>query len=172
MKDAVTDVTEVEPAGGVTLSEWFRRDFTETGGPGPDTLPGTPLANQPQVPPLDLLKAIALFREARLQAAEREWEKYLDAEISYLTQEYLQAKYNLSVDSENVLINGSIIPNRILIEKIQNLNVNEALIRDNKILAVKLDKKAVASFNYTDINKYSIKEFKVWLVYRRSAASA
>jgi len=109
--------------------------------------------------PLTFTKPVCEIRSGILTIKEK-WEKYLDGGMSYLTQEYLQAKYSLNTDDENILINGSIVPNRILIEKIQSLNINEALIKDNKIIAVRLDKIAVASFNYTNIDKYSTKEFK------------
>ncbi len=108
--------------------------------------------------PLTFTKPVCEIRSGILTIKEK-WEKHLDVKTSYLTQEYLKIKYPLNVEEENILINGSVIPNVNLIESIKKLNIDEALIKDDKILAVKLSKAKTASFNYTNIDKYSKQEY-------------
>jgi len=108
--------------------------------------------------PLTFTRPVCEVRSGILTIKEK-WEKFLNVKMSYFTQEYLQVKYKLNIKEENILINGSVIPNSSLLSNIQNLNSNEALVKDGKILAVKLEKQNITSFDYTDINKYNKKDY-------------
>ncbi len=103
--------------------------------------------------PLTFTKPVCEVRSGILTIKEK-WEKILNVKSSYLTQEYLQSKYKLNVEDENILINGSIIPSESLIEKIKQLDFNQVLKSENKILALKLEKKHVSSFDYLEISNY------------------
>jgi len=96
--------------------------------------------------PLTFTKPVCEVRSGILTIKEK-WEKVLDVKLSYLTQKYLQAKYLLNVDDDNILINGSVIPNAELLNKIESLKLNEALVNDHKTIAVRLDKQGVSTFN-------------------------
>jgi UDP-N-acetylglucosamine diphosphorylase/glucosamine-1-phosphate N-acetyltransferase len=109
--------------------------------------------------PLTFTKPTCEIRAGILTLKEK-WEKSLNVKLSYLTKEYLQKKYILSIDDDNILINGSIISDINLIKHIQNLKINEALIKDNKILAVRLEKKDVTIFDYKNTDKYSKKDYE------------
>ncbi len=108
--------------------------------------------------PLTFTRPVCEMRAGILTIKEK-WEKYLDAKMSYITQEYLQVKYKLIVENENILINGSIIPTKTLINSIQNLNINEALVKNDKIIAVKIEEQNLESFDYNDIAKYDKNEY-------------
>lgn len=108
--------------------------------------------------PLTFTKPTCEVRAGILTIKEK-WEKFLNAKLSYLTKEYLQKKYTLNIDVDNILINGSAIPDNSLIEQIKTLKTNEALIKNDKILALRLEKKDVASFDYKTIDKYLNKEY-------------
>ena len=56
------------------------------------------------------------------------WEKYLNAKTSTLTEGYLNRKYPLIKEKNNILINGSVCPNKELIKEINMLKANQALI--------------------------------------------
>ena len=83
--------------------------------------------------PLTFTRPVCEIRAGILTLKEK-WEKYLNSSVSYKTEEYLSEKYPLTIDSDNLLINGSVIPNKELIKEIQNLDINSALITDNKCL--------------------------------------
>lgn len=108
--------------------------------------------------PLTFTRPVCEIRAGILTIKEK-WENLLDVKLSYLTKGYLQVKYPLNIESENVLINGSLIPNSVLIKDIMNLGINEALIKNDKLLAVKIEKKEVASFDYKITDSYSKKDF-------------
>lgn len=64
---------------------------------------------------------------------KEKWERYFNTSISYLTQEYLQRKFPLEEDQDNLLINGAVLPNPVLLEAIQALLPGQALVKDNVI---------------------------------------
>jgi UDP-N-acetylglucosamine diphosphorylase/glucosamine-1-phosphate N-acetyltransferase len=76
--------------------------------------------------PFTFVRPIAQIRLGILTIAQK-WEHYLNTSISYLTEDYLQAKYPLKIEDKNILINGTVIPNHALIPFITNLKKGEAL---------------------------------------------
>lgn len=108
--------------------------------------------------PLTFTRPVCEVRSGILTIREK-WEKHLNVKVSYLTQDYLKEKYPLIIDSENILINGSIIPNNDLLGKINELKIGEALVKDDKILAVKLENETVSDFDYNRLDTYKTIEF-------------
>lgn len=108
--------------------------------------------------PLTFTRPVCEIRTGILTIKEK-WEKYLNAKMSYITQEYLQEKYKLNIEAENILINGSVIPTVDLLSIVKNLNINEVLVKNNKIIAVKIEKQDVESFDYNEIDKYNTREY-------------
>lgn len=84
------------------------------------------LSQRAKLFPLTLTRPIAALRVGILTISEK-WEKYLGCPVSYQTEPYLQKKFPIKYDEQNLLINGSLCPNSELIEKINNLSTNEAL---------------------------------------------
>ncbi len=93
--------------------------------------------------PLTFTRPVAEIRVGILTIREK-WEKRLNASFGFLTQKYLSVKYQKVVEDENVMINGSILPNSDLISAIQNLKLGEYLAKENLIIAAK--------FSDTDVN--------------------
>ncbi len=62
----------------------------------------------------------------------------LKASVSVKTQNYLQKKFPLITDKDNVYVDGSIIPNNDLVSEILSLRTDELLIKDGKVLAYRL----------------------------------
>lgn len=67
------------------------------------------------------------------------WERHLNAYASYITQEHLQEKYPIRIESENLVVNGGILPNEALCRRIAQLNFSEALLYDGELVAARLD---------------------------------
>ena len=78
-------------------------------------------------PVADILVGILTIRE--------KWENYLGTTTTTVTEEYLTEKYPMVEMEQNVMINASFLPNPVLVEMIQNLNPNEAIIFDEEIIA-------------------------------------
>jgi UDP-N-acetylglucosamine diphosphorylase/glucosamine-1-phosphate N-acetyltransferase len=108
--------------------------------------------------PLTFTRPVAEIRTGILTMKEK-WEKHFNVKMSYLTQDYLSKKYKLKLEEENVLISGAIIPEENLVKEINELVVNEALVKNKKIIAVKLNKQSVVSFNYNKIDEFQLKEY-------------
>lgn len=109
--------------------------------------------------PLTFTRPVCEVRSGILTIKEK-WEKFLNVKMSYLTQEYLQVKYKLKIEDENILINSSVIPNIELINSIQDLNINDILVKDDKVIAARIIKQDVSSFDFAELNKYNKKDFE------------
>lgn len=84
--------------------------------------------------PFTFTRPVADIRVGILTIREK-WEKYLGTTTTTLTEEYLMEKYPMVEMEQNVMINASFLPNPILIEMIQNLESNQAIILGDEIIA-------------------------------------
>lgn len=108
--------------------------------------------------PLTFTRPVCEIRTGILTIKEK-WEKHFNEKFSYITQDYLQKKFILKVDSDNILINGSILPDEKILNEIKNLDKNEALLKDEKLIAVRLDKQKISEFRYCEVDTYTTKEY-------------
>lgn len=104
--------------------------------------------------PLTFTRPVSEIRTGILTIKEK-WEFYLRHKCYNLTQDYLQVKYPIKIASDNILINSSVLPTLELIEQINNLNHNEALIYRSLLIAVRLDYDSLVNFWYADISSYN-----------------
>ena len=98
--------------------------------------------------PFTFIRPVAEIRLGILTIREK-WEMWLHCDVSALTRDYLQEKYPLVEGALNVLINGAITPNADLVEEIEALKPEEALVKDSLLIAVCLDKSELGDFDYT-----------------------
>jgi UDP-N-acetylglucosamine diphosphorylase/glucosamine-1-phosphate N-acetyltransferase len=104
--------------------------------------------------PLTHTRPVAEIRIGILTIREK-WEDYLKCTFSYLTETFLKAKFPLQTGSENIFINGSILPTAELSSMINNLRSGEKLIKGEIVIAGRLDEKisSVNSFNEIRFSK-------------------
>lgn len=84
--------------------------------------------------PFTFTRPVADIRIGILTIREK-WEKYLGTTTTTLTEEYLMEKYPMVEMEQNIMINASFLPNPILVEMIQNLEVNQAVVFGEEIVA-------------------------------------
>jgi len=108
--------------------------------------------------PLTFTRPVCELRAGILTVSEK-WQKFLKSPISYLTQEYLKVKYELITAEENILINGSLIPDAELVNAVNQLELNEALMSNNILLAIKLDKKKTSVFHIKQAEPEKLNEY-------------
>jgi len=96
--------------------------------------------------PLTFTRPVADLRVGILTIAEK-WAKYLNSSFSFHTQSWLQGKFPIKIEAENLFINGSVCPDELLLEAVDKLQIGDALMYDNRLLAVKLYKSDAVSFN-------------------------
>lgn len=85
--------------------------------------------------PFTFTRPVADIRIGILTIREK-WEHYLKSTTSTLTEPYLSKKFPLRKGPENLLINGSLLPNPEVLQHLQKLTDGEALLYNNEILAV------------------------------------
>lgn len=102
-------------------------------------------AAQQTLLPLTFTRPVADLRIGMLTIAEK-WQKCLNQPTSFLTQEYLQTKFSLKIDDQNLLVNGSICPDEALLEAVTNLQEGEVLKQQDFIIAAKVTGSDVKNF--------------------------
>lgn len=89
--------------------------------------------------PLTYTRPVGELRTGILTIREK-WEKWLDADISYITQDYLSEKYPIKIADENFVISGSAHPSDQLCRLITQLDPNEALLQEGELIAARLNR--------------------------------
>lgn len=95
--------------------------------------------------PLTFTRPVGELRVG-ITTLKEKWETHLQASCSYLTRDYLQKKYFLKCEEDNLLINASIIPNQELLHEILLLKKGENLRQGEVLCAIRLDDKEVEHF--------------------------
>ncbi|WP_047245075.1 GlmU family protein [Maribacter thermophilus] len=88
--------------------------------------------------PFTFTRPVAEVRIGILTIKEK-WEAYLDHTVSYLTEEYLSHKFPLVLTTENIFIDGSIVPDAKLLRAIENLKTLQVLKQGDIVIAYKSD---------------------------------
>lgn len=84
--------------------------------------------------PFTFTRPVADIRIGILTIAEK-WEHELKLSVSRKTEPYLQVKYVYSESSDMLFINGSLCPDKDLVNAVMNLKPGEGLEQNNLILA-------------------------------------
>ncbi len=87
------------------------------------------------------LKPLTFFRpigEIRvgIMTIRQKWEHYLKTQTSTLSEKYLEAKFPLHREIDNIFINSSVLPNKELVDRIKKLKKGETLISGNILVAL------------------------------------
>jgi UDP-N-acetylglucosamine diphosphorylase/glucosamine-1-phosphate N-acetyltransferase len=88
--------------------------------------------------PLTATRPMGELRLGILTLREK-WEHRLRATASYITQEYLQEKFPIHVEGENLIVNAGIVPTDALCQRIRLMEMNEALLLHGELIAARLD---------------------------------
>jgi UDP-N-acetylglucosamine diphosphorylase/glucosamine-1-phosphate N-acetyltransferase len=87
--------------------------------------------------PLTYVRPASLLRCGILTIREK-WEGYLHGKASFITSEYLTKKYPITIDDDNLVINGTVLPNTQLVKLISDLKPNEALVAEGDLVAANI----------------------------------
>ncbi len=88
--------------------------------------------------PLTYTRPVSELRLGILTITEK-WALAFNQSPGFMTKDYLSEKYQLKIEDDNLLINGSLLPNEKTIELLSELKQNEALIWYNHLLAARMD---------------------------------
>jgi UDP-N-acetylglucosamine diphosphorylase/glucosamine-1-phosphate N-acetyltransferase len=92
--------------------------------------------NREDLLPLTYTRPVSEIRIGILTITEK-WNKYLNTECSFFTEEYLQEKYQLKESDENYYINGAVVPNIQVVESIDKLKDGQSLFINETLVAFK-----------------------------------
>ncbi|WP_456463153.1 GlmU family protein [Lutibacter sp.] len=84
--------------------------------------------------PLTYTKPVADLRIGILTIREK-WEKQLGYTTSTLTEDYLEEKYPMVEMEQNIMINASFLPTKLLIKQIKELKDNQAIFKNEDVIA-------------------------------------
>jgi UDP-N-acetylglucosamine diphosphorylase/glucosamine-1-phosphate N-acetyltransferase len=88
--------------------------------------------------PLTFTRPVAELRVGILTIREK-WNHYLSGQVNgWLTENYLASKFPVNASTENLLINGSVLPSEHLVAEIKALPVNSRLLNAGITVAFKL----------------------------------
>jgi UDP-N-acetylglucosamine diphosphorylase/glucosamine-1-phosphate N-acetyltransferase len=87
--------------------------------------------------PLTFTRPICELRVGILTIREK-WEKHLNAEGSYITQDFLSEKFPIRIEENNIIINSTVLPTPKLLKLIKQLGTNEAILEGEELLAARL----------------------------------
>jgi len=96
--------------------------------------------------PLSFTRPISYFRIGILTIKEK-WELLLNADFSVKTVDYLSKKYPSIIEDKNILINSRVLPDNRLIEKIQELKLNQYIYKEDLLIAACIDRKSTECFD-------------------------
>ncbi|MBB3122581.1 UDP-N-acetylglucosamine diphosphorylase/glucosamine-1-phosphate N-acetyltransferase [Mesoflavibacter sabulilitoris] len=87
-----------------------------------------------QLLPFTYTRPVADIRVGILTIREK-WEQYLKTTTTTVTEDYLSDKYPMVEMEENIMLNASYLPNPELIELIIGLEKNQAIFKDEDVIA-------------------------------------
>lgn len=125
--------------------------------------------------PLTYTRPVADIRVGILTIREK-WEKVLGAKTSTKTEVYLSDKYPLvtSADTDNVWINGSFCPDKIMTEEIKTLGPNQSLSKGTIMIAINTGKSktvkidAVEGFKKLETQSQAMRIENVWDIFSKN----
>ncbi|HBK72067.1 MAG TPA: glucose-1-phosphate thymidylyltransferase [Flavobacteriaceae bacterium] len=105
--------------------------------------------------PFTYTRPVADIRIGILTIREK-WENYLGMTTTTLTEEYLEVKYPMVEMDENIMLNASFLPTEKLVDLVKNLKENEAIIKNDEIIAFF----TTDTQKEVDFNTYKIHSFE------------
>ncbi len=86
--------------------------------------------------PFTFTRPVADIRIGILKISEK-WDKWLDTNTSFQTEDYLSTKFPKISTGDNLFINGAVCPNEQLVKAIKSLEEGEALRCNGEVLATR-----------------------------------
>ena len=117
--------------------------------------------------PFTFTRPVADIRVGIMTIREK-WEAYLNVKTSTKTEEYLQGKWPLKQEDENVYLNGSILPTQELVEKIQNLQNLQELVANGVVLAYRNDKNSEENLQSVDYSGEVVQIANTWDIFAKN----
>ncbi len=89
--------------------------------------------------PLTYFRPIAAIR-CGIFTLQEKWENYLQTPVSILSESYLQEKFPVSYQPDNIYINSAVLPSNDLVAQISTLEPGQALWKNTLLIAIRSGK--------------------------------
>ena len=123
--------------------------------------------NRQHLLPLTYTRPVADIRLGILTISEK-WQKALSSGVSYSTEEYLSAKFPLTISDDNVWINGSVCPDENLLNAIHSLENNQSLKKGDTLLAYRSSTNTIPQSS-VDYSQEILQLSRLWQIFQFSA---
>lgn len=90
--------------------------------------------NRNHLLPFTYTRPVADIRIGILTIREK-WERFLNTTTTSVTEDYLSDKFPMVELEENIMLNASYCPNNVLVEMVINLKENQAIFKDEDVIA-------------------------------------
>ena len=90
--------------------------------------------------PITFTRPISEIRIGILTIREK-WQHRVNCTVSHITQDYLAEKFPINISDNNLVINSRLLPNDNMEDLIVQLDMNEALLYDDQLVAARMDRK-------------------------------
>ena len=118
--------------------------------------------------PFTFTRPVSAIRVGILTIAEK-WEKRLGTEVSFKTEDYLQKKFPIVSTLDNLLINGAVCPDDLLIDSVRALPDGYYLVRGPLLLAARNPDDEMTTLNTIEYeNPFTIIDHP-WKIFRENA---
>ncbi|HHM20430.1 MAG TPA: glucose-1-phosphate thymidylyltransferase [Bacteroidetes bacterium] len=104
--------------------------------------------------PFTYTRPVCELRTGILTIREK-WEKWLKGDVSFITQDYLSDKFDITISERNYLINGSVLPGTEICSLIRQMDDGEAMLLNGELIAAVLDRNQFNRLMYDDIEELS-----------------
>ncbi|WP_417601931.1 GlmU family protein [Owenweeksia hongkongensis] len=88
--------------------------------------------------PFTFTRPVSEIRVGIITLREK-WEKRIEGNYSWQTEEYLQGKYPMNTGAENLFVNGALCANDTLAKAVGDLKLGQKLVAGDTFLAAKLE---------------------------------
>lgn len=109
--------------------------------------------------PFTFTRPVAEIRMGILTIREK-WEKQLGKQVSFFTESFLQEKFPLKTEADNILINGAVLPDESLTKEINALKAGEKISGNGFLIAWRISGDELNSI--TSLHKSDISNAKVY----------
>ncbi len=118
--------------------------------------------------PFTYTRPLSAIRVGILTIAEK-WEKRLGTEVSFKTESYLQKKYPVVSTLNNLLINGAVCPDELLVDTVKSLPDGYYLVKGTFLIAARNPDDEMTTQNTIEYeNQFTVIDHP-WRVFRENA---
>jgi len=125
-----------------------------------------PLIRQ-QLLPFTFTRPVAKIRVGILTIDEK-WEKHLNQKASFQTVDYLQRKFPVKHEKQNLLVNGAVCPDENLIRTINHLPEGYFLVKKQVLLAAKNPQQEMTTSNTIEYDQDLTIIDKTWKIFSKN----